>query len=99
MRISDWSSDVCSSDLFLGAGQLGDGRRLAGARRRLAGLPARIAPEAEGALALQQATARFGEAEAAVAADVEAEDAGGDPLAEDREIGRASGRGEVCQYG
>src|SRR3546814_6494593 len=38
MRISDWSSDVCSSDLF--AESLGEGRVLGGGQR----------PEAEGAV-------------------------------------------------
>src|SRR3546814_9884053 len=44
MRISDWSSDVCSSDLLAGAAALaGRRRQLPAGRARAAGLP-RAAP-------------------------------------------------------
>src|SRR3546814_9515602 len=41
MRISDWSSDVCSSDLRAFAFQQGDVRARGGALRRLGGLSGR----------------------------------------------------------
>src|SRR3546814_13606103 len=66
MRISDWSSDVCSSDLRASLRWRPDDRRDGGDRRRLAagllseaGGPARHAVDAAGA-ALRVATAPAG---------------------------------------
>src|SRR3546814_8379028 len=80
MRISDWSSDVCSSDLRASLRWRPDDRRDGGDRRRLAagllseaGGPARHAVDAAGA-ALRVATALAGRRG-------EARKAGGDPHA------------------
>src|SRR3546814_12360320 len=75
MRISDWSSDVCSSDLFPAA----TGTRVERRRRRLA---------RRAQLHLDTATARR---RRVARQPVE--------VAQDDEIGRASCRERVCQYG
>src|SRR3546814_1356457 len=83
MRISDWSSDVCSSDLVAGAGGGVDGGG-DGVEARLRGLP------------LGQA--RAGDLEGADLGDGGADHAGEGGVAAPQEIGRASCRERVCQY-
>src|SRR3546814_18627005 len=96
MRISDWSSDVCSSDLGLQAA------------RRLAQRPAAGA-EARRQLDLVQAFARRQLALHNETLDLLLEGVGQRPSLYDSQvverlrqvvfqIGRASGRGRVCQY-
>src|SRR3546814_17940001 len=94
MRISDWSSDVCSSDLQDPSGIGGDngaGGRAEGVRRkpraggarqvsRAEGCPPGAAPYPHRSAADQQGPRRAGS------------------LRRDREIGRASGRERVRQY-
>src|SRR3546814_10512406 len=87
MRISDWSSDVCSSDL--GQGAEGDGPR-AGRQRRMAGLR-EVHPRTQ---------PRDGEAQrlTASAGLHRIAEAGTAEQRGEFEIGRASCRGRVCQY-
>src|SRR3546814_13707259 len=99
MRISDWSSDVCSSDLIVGGGRRADAgkRRIAGQRPALARRDAgdveeflRIEPEF---LRKRERFARRDHrgAEEHVVAALRA-------LPRTREIGRASCGERVCQY-
>src|SRR3546814_6121072 len=84
MRISDWSSDVCSSDLRRGGGAVAR-------RQRLADLPAGHAAEREMGAALRRAAVqRPGDGR------VRRGVGGLGPRA--RQIGRASWRERVCQY-
>src|SRR3546814_7960394 len=84
MRISDWSSDVCSSDLVVGLAH--------DAQARAGGLAERPLPQQQaGGLAAAAADAaaelvKLGEAEALGVLD------------HHDEIGRASCRDRVCQY-
>src|SRR3546814_17770627 len=94
MRISDWSSDVCSSDLGGARGEPVDGGgdrsarggagRGSGARRRRR----RIVPPQE--------DAEEGAEEGAAAG--RAAEAGGRGRSRSEQIGRASCRERVCQY-
>src|SRR3546814_15673532 len=93
MRISDWSSDVCSSDLradqrdAADAEARGAAARPEGAARRPAELARLDRPLLPGAARAGARQARLGP------------HAGGLPLARrQRQIGRASCRGRVCQY-
>src|SRR3546814_13896391 len=108
MRISDWSSDVCSSDLRVLADLIeraDEGRVLRGNRRRADGGGQRIAPgERVG----------IGERRGPRIEAVEQVEGGRAQLSADkigyisiiscninklqRKIGRASGRKRVCQY-
>src|SRR3546814_6181987 len=83
MRISDWSSDVCSSDLHGRDGALPEGRRpprRRRARRRTRGVDDTLHSEQAAADRLRTARTDDG------------------PLAESLEIGRASCRERVCPY-
>src|SRR3546814_3418282 len=63
MRISDWSSDVCSSDLLVAGGLLGDGRQGGGSstQRDGRGQHGRTHPrQAQAAHGGQQGNGRFG---------------------------------------
>src|SRR3546814_16457117 len=97
MRISDWSSDVCSSDLLLGVEIEGDADVAEANRRFLV--------DAQGAAKVEIALD-----DDAAARELEV-DRGGDGIQSDAgaggqrlqqhvagEIGRASGRERVCQY-
>src|SRR3546814_6655279 len=83
MRISDWSSDVCSSDLFARHAQTG--RLTPGPEARIAqaagGVPP-TGPRGRKPLALHRATAAVPR----------------DSRHERLQIGRASCRARVCQY-
>src|SRR3546814_1612695 len=85
MRISDWSSDVCSSDLIQGiAGRPVEGE-LAHRRRHRAAQADEPCRQADGdGVHLREAT---------VDAVVDVE-----PVVLAEQIGRASCRGRVCQY-
>src|SRR3546814_7916476 len=83
MRISDWSSDVCSSDLQRVIVPFGERRDVH--RRELPDLQ-RVVPAVVEALQLH------------FLADVQPELEEIDPLIDDHEIGRASCRERVCQY-
>src|SRR3546814_18391966 len=111
MRISDWSSDVCSSDLFgFGACNRHAQARYAGsdpqwryrgARRRV---PARIDHRCvEGAVAWRYPAARLPvpqrQQDRHQARTPDLRDAEGAAGRFEGEIGRASGRERGCQYG
>src|SRR3546814_1737685 len=85
MRISDWSSDVCSSDLRDTEDETGDGERERGA------LGAEAVDEGVGE---RRGTA--GEFDDPADHRAEGDDRG--DVAEGGEIGSASGRERVCQY-
>src|SRR3546814_8840730 len=85
MRISDWSSDVCSSDLQAGGGD-------AGGRDR--GAPGRAVRERRGRTARAYGGALRGPGRALEARGRRA----GRALRVSGEIGRASCRDRVCQY-
>src|SRR3546814_11509870 len=97
MRISDWSSDVCSSDLQQRArrvaiaegGDAGDVRR-GGAKGGDGGGNV-------GAARLETAVATVAVADTAAVETKDGMACRGDPLAE-HQIGRASCRERVCQY-
>src|SRR3546814_11715136 len=99
MRISDWSSDVCSSDLHHGFGQGGavDGDEVAAHAARLGVEEARHAFLAGAGVALDQ----HGGVTAGDAPG-QRHQAGAGIVAHRRdrrrEIGRASRRERVCQY-
>src|SRR3546814_10029091 len=92
MRISDWSSDVCSSDLL----GLRTSLRARPAAQVLEDFPCRVAPRQAGdatagmGARTAQVQARQGAAVVALAQQR--------PCAEQLEIGRASCRERVCQY-
>src|SRR3546814_14059040 len=102
MRISDWSSDVCSSDLLVNQGCIG------GAMRRGGKIVAKVGGDLSGRAlefrdpAVEQRPTRF-QAEAVPIIVEQAQsdlqiDAVEDRLADiDAEIGRASCRERVCQ--
>src|SRR3546814_5768442 len=100
MRISDWSSDVCSSDLFCACGALASfrgWRRFGGGLVLLATFVLlMVLYTTSGAVALQALEVRF----ARPATDPESLSCiivlGG--ALENEEIGRASCRERVCQY-
>src|SRR3546814_17421218 len=104
MRISDWSSDVCSSDLRQTHGRFPAyerDRRMSGQQRRaLVASPADYAREAENLLRQQYEFVPLEEADMVIAL-------GGDGfmlqtlhhmLESRRKIGRASCRERGCQY-
>src|SRR3546814_1505446 len=97
MRISDWSSDVCSSDL-LGAvgGDVVEMPRAIG----LALVPRPLGRERDEFPAPVENAARavMLEEERRVALDLLPLEHAGDRDAVDRQIGRASCRERVCQY-
>src|SRR3546814_16676134 len=84
MRISDWSSDVCSSDLSLYPARSPQRRRARGAQSRQSDVPGD--PRAEGC------GARGGRAHRCRARSVH------QPRPRRADIGRASCRERVCQY-
>src|SRR3546814_2563017 len=87
MRISDWSSDVCSSDLFE-TEHVADAIEIG---------PARFLVDANGAVALDvRMAADRRDARAGLAIVALEEEQIGDLL--DEQIGRASCRERVCQY-
>src|SRR3546814_5209740 len=88
MRISDWSSDVCSSDLARFARATGRGAAMAAA-----GLMASGAALAEPLQSIGE-----GEGEVAIVAWPGYIERGETDKAYDWEIGRASCRERVCQY-
>src|SRR3546814_9010946 len=99
MRISDWSSDVCSSDLALeqhlhrvqgASGQpVAHGQRTSqGSLGTLAGGREMVAMHCQ-----DQSVATLQQAKAQVGAFSD------DPLISNEQIGRASCRERVCQYG
>src|SRR3546814_17028333 len=90
MRISDWSSDVCSSDLQPGADRGDIGRGGAG-RGELGGL--RLDRDAQFVELAQQADRRTPFEQPAQHVGVEQV-----PVAFGLEIGRASCRGRGCQF-
>src|SRR3546814_18344905 len=94
MRISDWSSDVCSSDLFLAVAAIA-GDDNAG--------PCKAGEDFGNAdCSFGQFTAdRFGEHPDAGLAGGIRRHVGHNPDGVDRtdEIGRAAGRARVCEYG
>src|SRR3546814_9928360 len=91
MRISDWSSDVCSSDLFHRGVEIGLHRLRAQRRQRRMV----VAVGADGdALFLHLADLVPGE----IAAQMLVDRPGGNEQGERQEIGRASCRERVCQY-
>src|SRR3546814_4706088 len=87
LRISDWSSDVCSSDLEQGLLHLHYQPRVALASETLRGAEA----------LLRWHDAEFGEVSPAQFIPIAEERGLIGPLG-DWEIGRASGRERVCQY-
>src|SRR3546814_3803804 len=96
MRISDWSSDVCSSDLFLVADPVEDvlEHRFLGFRIALEAQVGDVADHL-GDAAGELAEAVDGEEQLARVAEA-AEQA--DLRAPAREIGRAACRERMCQY-
>src|SRR3546814_2962776 len=84
MRISDWSSDVCSSDLAGGNGELIMRKSISRAATPLA-LALLLAACGGGKTPANEAAAEKGEAQAGHAEG-------------EAEIGRASCRERVCQY-
>src|SRR3546814_11973148 len=93
MRISDWSSDVCSSDLVV-ARAVADRARRVDARHEQQF-------DADEALALAVVAATLGDIARKAAGIVTALAClrgGGEKLAHVVEIGRASCRERVCQY-
>src|SRR3546814_3403299 len=107
VRISDWSSDVCSSDLFLedaveveaaeagGLRQIVQARHLLGLGNEAAGLGHRRGMAAAGGRGVRPAALAGPEA-GRFRLDGRLVEA--DVLAPRLEIGRASCRGRVCQY-
>src|SRR3546814_15335848 len=104
MRISDWSSDVCSSDLSVRISFAGPGKRddeLAVAIR--AGVTINLESESEAtrALALGERLGVTPRLAVRVNPDLELRGSGlrmGGRASPFGEIGRAWGRGRVCQY-
>src|SRR3546814_6365422 len=92
MRISDWSSDVCSSDLLSDAGVRPDG---SGRRQRLA------SGRSDGRRRGDGACRALGEEQGAELLRRQRMPSPDDHAASHpcREHGRASGRERVCQYG
>src|SRR3546814_5025267 len=89
MRISDWSSDVCSSDLLLpGLDPIGDPEHVEGLEARH--------PETRGRLPRQELQREDPQPDEVAAVDPL--EALGDHRADAEEIGRASCRERVCQY-
>src|SRR3546814_14631809 len=84
LRISDWSSDVCSSDLAGGERERSTSGRCPRPPRRLRARPRRQFPGRVGEIGGHRRRARSGPV---------------DRRTTRREIGRASCRGRVCQYG
>src|SRR3546814_994231 len=91
MRISDWSSDVCSSDLVLAAVDHVVGAGLAVAEHQRAGMAKIEHHDGVGNARFGNVDARFRDDERIVSAFL--------GLFLLVEIGRASGRERVCQYG
>src|SRR3546814_18610161 len=102
MRISDWSSDVCSSDLAAGDQHVGAGgdrprRGLcidAAIDLQIDGAPAGVDLAAQGGDLVQHAGHEALDAEARIHAHAEDEV----DIVKHRKIGRASWRERVCQY-
>src|SRR3546814_4720980 len=86
MRISDWSSDVCSSDLGEPYDHRNDRSQVAGPRQQERGSNQ---PGAERAIDEAHGAGNFGGGD-----DRDGDDQG----TNDMEIGRASCRERVCQY-
>src|SRR3546814_8208747 len=87
MRISDWSSDVCSSDLTWSKNEIGSGKI------DVAGTCTQGAQKVELALA---GTLDTKKSDVLVTSKGKSPMGGGDM--EMQKIGRASGRERVCQY-
>src|SRR3546814_6667266 len=87
MRISDWSSDVCSSDLAGVAGVAFEHSRQAGAFRTQ-GIVENLAPHCGGAIIPVSLPLFKPKRPGGV----------GEPVAGCPEIGRATGRERVCPY-
>src|SRR3546814_14498479 len=104
MRISDWSSDVCSSDLAVGArhfGPVADDRKIVAALQELAILHGQVTPPVRvrggsgdlGARMDPVHLARLRKGEETFVVDLLQE-----MLFSREQIGRASCRERVCQY-
>src|SRR3546814_14359535 len=100
MRISDWSSDVCSSDLRHRAGAAREDGLIVAAVARIAGLVALdVGRQRHDAVRLQrrqQGAVAAPEGDGDLAALALGDHLGGEIAAE---TGRAAGRERVCQYG
>src|SRR3546814_13835908 len=98
MRISDWSSDVCSSDL--GALNVGDPIVEADVRHLVVpGIGPAVAVEGQGFVLQQRLVAHHAVCAQAAQALGQAAVVGGDGAAFSHEIGQASCRASVVQYG
>src|SRR3546814_7974428 len=104
MRISDWSSDVCSSDLFRTFSERFapslEGIRLAAERTRLLDMTilrasADVVAKSTVAIVAEQVLEAHGLIEAIGQADSHTQGLG----LFAQQIGRAPGRERVCQYG
>src|SRR3546814_11868779 len=99
MRISDWSSDVCSSDLFVIAKDAARNRLIAAQDSEHALLMTRqIVTSAPFHWIGRPATPNE-PLQARIRHRPALQDRTAETLADGREIGRASGRERVCQYG
>src|SRR3546814_14727936 len=99
MRISDWSSDVCSSDLVGGGAQFGRGRHLAGSG--VGGHGIALAESMRASLGAAPGSGERPQADQPIAERIASAALSAAPessLAPSREIGSASWRERVCQY-